>query len=71
MLVGDVQRGCELGEEAATAMPTLPAAQRFLGQCYIRLGDSKRACPHYRRYLELAPDAPDWEFVRAILERCR
>jgi tRNA A-37 threonylcarbamoyl transferase component Bud32 len=71
MLVGEVERGCELGERAAAAMPTLPAAQRFLGQCYIRLGDSTRAHPHYRRYLELAPDAPDREFVRAILERSR
>ena len=71
MLVGDVQRGCELGQSAATAMPPPPAAQRFLGQCYIRLGDSPRACQHYRRYLELAPDAPDQVFVRAILERCR
>jgi hypothetical protein len=71
MLVGEVQRGCELGERAATAVPTLPAAQLFLGKCFIRLGDSARACQHYRRYVDLAPGAPDQLFVRAILERCR
>jgi tRNA A-37 threonylcarbamoyl transferase component Bud32 len=71
MLEGRVARACEVGERAATAVPPRPAIHLFLGKCYTRLGDPARARRHYRRYLELAPDAPDAVFVRAILEKAR
>jgi tRNA A-37 threonylcarbamoyl transferase component Bud32 len=68
LMVDDVARACERGERAAALQPDLPAAQLFLGKCYIRLGDSEKARVHYRRYLQLVPDAPDKVFVRAILD---
>jgi tRNA A-37 threonylcarbamoyl transferase component Bud32 len=71
MLAGEVARACQLGHKAASAMPSLPAPQLFLGKCYIRMGDAETAHRHYRRYLELAPDAPDQVFIRGILERRR
>jgi Flp pilus assembly protein TadD len=71
MLEGEVARACQLGGQAATSHPALPAAQLFLGKCHIRLGDAATARQHYRRYLELAPDAPNALFVRAILEGAR
>ena len=70
-MVDDVARACERGERAAALTPVLPAAHLFLGKCYIRLGDSERARGHYRRYLQLVPDAPDKMFVRAILDGAR
>jgi tRNA A-37 threonylcarbamoyl transferase component Bud32 len=68
MLAGAVAPACELGLKSASAAPSWPPAQLFLGKCYIRLGDSATARRHYRRYLELAPAAPDQVFVRAILD---
>jgi serine/threonine protein kinase len=68
MLGGEVARACQLGEGAAGKMPSLPAAHLFLARCYVRLGDSATARRHYRQYLDLAPNAPDQMFVKAILE---
>jgi tRNA A-37 threonylcarbamoyl transferase component Bud32 len=68
MLEGNLRQACELGERAAAHRRGGPAAELFLGKCYSRLGASDLARRHYRRYLELAPDAPDGVFVRGILE---
>jgi hypothetical protein len=35
----------------------------------MRVQDAQAARSHYRRYLELAPQAPDAVFVRAILQQ--
>jgi tRNA A-37 threonylcarbamoyl transferase component Bud32 len=67
LVAGSTAAACALGAEAATRAPSLPAAHRFLGRCYTRLPDAATARRHYRRYLELAPDAPDGLFVRAIV----
>jgi tRNA A-37 threonylcarbamoyl transferase component Bud32 len=67
MLDGAVVQACALGEQAATGTPAAAGPHRFLGKCYTRLGQPDRAARHYRRYLELAPDAPDRVFVRAIV----
>jgi regulator of sirC expression with transglutaminase-like and TPR domain len=71
MVAGDVAHACHAGEQAAALAPALPAPHLFLGKCFVRLGDPDRAATHYRRYLELAPDAPDAIFVRAILGKAR
>jgi eukaryotic-like serine/threonine-protein kinase len=68
---GRIQPACALGEALARREPGLPAAHRFLGRCYTRAGSVEQARASYRRYLELAPDAADAPFVRAIVDRRR
>jgi eukaryotic-like serine/threonine-protein kinase len=72
MLAGEVARACSLVARAA-AVPgrSVAGAHRFLGRCHVRLGDHEAAHRHYRRYLELAPGAPDAVFIRGILETAR
>jgi tRNA A-37 threonylcarbamoyl transferase component Bud32 len=64
---GKIGDACAAGEQAMGRAPAFPAVHRFLGRCYMRLGQSARARANYRRYLELAPSAPDTSFVRAIV----
>jgi hypothetical protein len=65
---GDVAAACAKGEEARRAAPRSPAVHRFLGKCYLRAGDAARGRESYRRYLELAPDAPDAAFIKSIVK---
>jgi len=46
-------------------MPRNAQVQKQLGRAYMRAGNVERGGAAYRRYLELAPSAPD----RAIIER--
>jgi cytochrome c-type biogenesis protein CcmH/NrfG len=59
---------CALGETIAAANPAQAAVHGFLGRCYMRIGQQAKARASYRRYLDLAPDAQDARFVRAIVE---
>jgi serine/threonine-protein kinase len=70
-LLGDgrVAQACAAGEKARAAAPTAAAVYKFLGRCYMRADQTTRATENYRRYLELAPDAPDARFVRFIVEK--
>jgi hypothetical protein len=63
---GNVERACSI-VEATIGAGEVPSLQRFLGRCYMRLGLVTKARASYRRYLELAPDAPDAAFVRGIV----
>lgn len=63
---GKIAQACEAGERAAQSA-TSAAAQAFLGRCYMRLGNPQRARQSYAKYLELAPEAANAEFVRAIV----
>jgi serine/threonine-protein kinase len=65
---GRAHEGCRLGEEVVRAEPDSAPALRFLGRCYMRIGQRQAALASYRRYLELAPGAPDAALVRSILE---
>jgi serine/threonine-protein kinase len=65
---GQGTEACALGETIAAAHPGLEAVHGFLGRCYMRIGQRAKARASYRRYLELAPDAQDARFVRAIVE---
>jgi hypothetical protein len=45
-----------------------PQVHRTLGVAYAKLKNNTRATYHYRKYLELAPNASDADEVRAALE---
>ncbi len=65
---GQYQQACQKGEDARKSDPSQAAAYKFLGKCYMRAGDTTRANDNYRRYLELAPSAPDAAFIRSIVK---
>ncbi len=52
---------------ACVAIGGLPDCHRNLGVLYARQDDTPQAVHHYRRYIELAPDARDADRVRAML----
>jgi Flp pilus assembly protein TadD len=66
---GSIGEACALGQVAAGQAPRLPAVWEFLGRCYMRLPDPERARSAYRKYLELAPDAPRASLIRVMVER--
>jgi Flp pilus assembly protein TadD len=65
---GSVADACARGEEARRISPALPQVYRFLGRCYNRAGKSDKANESNRKYLELAPNAPDAVFVRGAIK---
>ncbi len=65
---GEVAAACQRGELLRSTSPGTPEIYRFLGKCYMRSGNSARAKENYRRYLELAPDAPDAMFIESIVK---
>ena len=65
---GEVRDACAHGEEAKHLNPKLPAIYKFLGKCYNRAGDAGQANQNYKKYLELAPNAPDAMFIKSILK---
>ncbi|MBC8132906.1 MAG: protein kinase [Deltaproteobacteria bacterium] len=69
---GEIAEACRRGEEAKEenkkAAPRLALIHKFLGKCYMRAGDPGRAKENYRRYLELAPGAPDAMFIESIVK---
>ena len=71
LVAGEGATACALGEQAARQAPHTASVHRFLGTCYMRVQDPQSARRHYRRYLELAPEAPDRVFVRAMIEQKR
>jgi eukaryotic-like serine/threonine-protein kinase len=65
---GEITEACVLGQAAAEAHPDSAQAWQFLGRCRMRRGEREAARKAFLRYLELAPNAPDASFIRAILE---
>jgi tetratricopeptide (TPR) repeat protein len=65
---GDVEGALAKYRDAERANPADAKTQRQLGKCYNRLGQRDRALPYLKRYLELAPDASDAAFIRAIID---
>jgi predicted Zn-dependent protease len=61
----NVARAASALERAAALAPDEAGVQRELGLLYRELADRERASRSLRRYVELAPDAPD----RPIVER--
>jgi len=66
---GDVEGALAKYQEAARANPSDPKAQKMIGKCYNRLGQHDRAVPYLKKYLELAPDAPDKAFIQAQISQ--
>ena len=56
-------------ERALGLEPTLVAAERGIAIAYAAKDDDATAVKHYRRYLELAPDAKDADDVQRIIRR--
>ena len=65
---GEVAQACKRGEEIKLSAARFPGVYKFLGKCYMRSGNSSGAKDNYRRYLELAPGAPDALFIESILK---
>jgi eukaryotic-like serine/threonine-protein kinase len=65
---GKLSEACALGEKASAMPGTSPAVWKFLGQCYMRLGDREKAVAYYRRYLEVSPSGADAVFVREMIK---
>ncbi len=65
---GDASEACSRGEEAKRMSPRLAAAYKFLGKCYMRAGHAQQANDNYKKYLELAPNAPDAPFVKSMIK---
>ncbi len=64
-LANDVPAAIRQFERAASLVPRDAEVQKQLARAYMREGDVERSLNSYRRYLTLAPEAPD----RAIVER--
>jgi tetratricopeptide (TPR) repeat protein len=65
---GDTAEACRRGEDAKKAAPGLASVYKFLGKCYMRAGNVVAAKDSYRRYLELAPNAPDAVFIESMIK---
>jgi serine/threonine-protein kinase len=65
---GEVKEACVRGEEAKRLGPKLAAPYKFLGKCYMRAGNAGQANDNYKKYLELAPNAPDAMFIKSIIK---
>jgi eukaryotic-like serine/threonine-protein kinase len=68
-LANEVSAAIERFDEAARWMPRNAEVQRQLGRAHMRAGDVERSVAAYRRYLELAPEAPDRTVVESIIAR--
>jgi serine/threonine-protein kinase len=65
---GEVAEACRRGEVAKRAAPRAAAVYKFLGKCYMRAGDVALAKENYRRYLDVAPNAPDAVFIESMIK---
>jgi len=68
LAAGRVAEACALGEEAAASSGASPAVWKFLGGCFMRLGERAKGIAYYRRYLEESPSSPDAVFVREMVK---
>jgi serine/threonine protein kinase len=60
---------CAVGETVVAQAPESAATWKFLGGCFMRLGEPVRARRHYRRFLLLSPNDPDSVFIHAIVKQ--
>ena len=65
---GRVADACAAGEKASEIQQASPAVFKFLGGCFMRLGNRDKGRAYYRRYLELVPEGPDAVFVREMVK---
>jgi predicted Zn-dependent protease len=67
---GDDGRSLAAYRALVAEQPDLAPAWRGLGLVAQRLGQTPAAAEAYRRYLTLAPSAPDHELVHSLLRQC-
>jgi len=68
---GKLERAIEMYRKAVKLDPSFAYAYRGLGIAYASLGNGKMACRMYRKYLQVAPSAPDRGQVQTILQGCQ
>jgi serine/threonine-protein kinase len=66
-LANDVRGAIARFEEVARLRPNDPEVHKQLGRAWMRAGDVASARRAYRRYLELAPNAPDRTLIEQII----
>lgn len=64
---GDIDKAEQQYRIAIDGAPQFAPSYRALGLIYYRRSDMARAAPLFRRYLDLAPNAADREYVEAYL----
>jgi len=67
--VGDAAGAARSFEKAVELDPTMVDAWRQLGLAEANLGENGKAVEHLKKYLELAPDAPDAAGLRQYVEK--
>lgn len=65
---GDLATARTSLEALTRESPALAPAWRELGLVLLRQGDSAQAAGHFKRYLALAPDAPDRAYLETYLK---
>jgi predicted Zn-dependent protease len=65
---GDLERAEHEFRSVLEATPQFAPPHRALGLLYYKRGDKTLAAPLLRRYLELAPDAPDRGYIEHYLK---
>ncbi|NOZ86727.1 MAG: FHA domain-containing protein [Deltaproteobacteria bacterium] len=70
-LANQLERAIKLYKKALKVDPKFAYAYRGLGSAFASLGNGKMACKMYKRYLELAPGAPDRNQVKDIIKGCK
>jgi serine/threonine-protein kinase len=69
LLDGDLEKAKTLFTSCVERNADDAICHRNLGVVYSQLKDDSMSLAHYRRYLELAPTAPDADRVRALIEQ--
>ncbi|NOS80107.1 MAG: M48 family metalloprotease [Nitrospira sp.] len=65
---GDAERSDSHYNRAIEANPRLPEPHRSLGYSFLKRGDRQSAMAELRKYLELAPHAPDRAYVEQAIK---
>lgn len=66
---GDLERAEQAWQKAAAAAPEFAPTWRALGLLHLKRQEPQQAEGCLRRYLELAPDAKDRDYIRQYLEK--
>jgi hypothetical protein len=69
LLAGRTQKAKDALTECVELDPQAAECHRNLGTLYRRVRATHKAREHFGRYLELAPDAPDADRIRKMLEQ--
>lgn len=58
----------EEGFKECLKLAELPECHRNLGVLYAQIKDTAQSIKHYRKYLEISPNAQDADYIRGIVE---